>query len=359
MRAWSYVAAVVLGVVWGACADERGGAADAGPKDPSGAGQGANHDAGQDADHDAGHDADHDASGGPDGAPPDADGAHHPEPTEPSVRCASELPDDPFEGARAQRYRFEAPLDRRASVVIQRGGSMLFADEDMARAFASDDPSLGTARFTVELLAELDGDGALQLAWQGSWDEGSARLARSSEPGVYEGQAAFAGDTRGLVCWREVIEPRFRYDPASGECRSVGSERGRRALPLLYVLETGDGECNDFGAVELSTFNWPVLAGWNLRGADLARATASFATMPEADFSGARLGGFTSGYFGANGRADRHTQEPTESFPMHRTADEIAFGEIGVPMARQPPYFAWLVPCATRPLATRCVDIDR
>lgn len=271
------------------------------------------------------------------------------------VTCVSARADTTDSLADAQLFRLTAPLGEPAMVTIERGDLNLFAmDEATARSYAAPstgDNDFGRVQVEREVLAELGEDGQLHVGWSDG-EIVASKLA--SLPALFEGHGTFGAIERSVTCWGSDLTLRYRYDADSGQCTSASGTKGRNALPLLYVHETGNAECNDFGDAEISTLGWPIYAGWNLRGADLSEAGFHFAFLPDADLSGADLATIITGYFNGTGTIDAHTKLP--AFYLE-DAGSISFGDIGTKVADQGSYYAWREPCAERPLAAHCVDL--
>ncbi|MEZ4323112.1 MAG: pentapeptide repeat-containing protein [Myxococcota bacterium] len=117
-----------------------------------------------------------------------------------------------------------------------------------------------------------------------------------------------------LVCWTEDFVSPVQVDPLTGLCRGEAGEVGRISLPLPYVRETGFGQCVDFGTASLEEgdLTYPVWSGFDLRGADLSRASLFFAHIEEARFEGALLDGLEFGYATLTGSVDERTVVPSE-----------------------------------------------
>jgi len=181
--------------------------------------------------------------------------------------------------------------------------------------------------------------------------------AAPSQWGSAERQGRELGDERRRVaCWREDFATPYRYDGHDGQCRSADGDVGRHRAPLQYVRETGDGECNDFASDAIAeALDWPVFAGWNLRGAALSRASMHFALMPDADLAGAQLDGFGIGYVGINGTGDPHTTLD-ERWVRQGDLDALHLGDTGAAPGTQPPYYPWRFTCSERPRALHCED---
>jgi Pentapeptide repeats (8 copies) len=253
-------------------------------------------------------------------------------------------------GADLQAYRFEALLGGTHLVRFERGAPTLFErSAEEARARLTQEGTLGRQLLEREVELRLEA-GALV----GVWSDGELEASYDGED-FYSGQATFESDAREVVCWRVGRESRFLYDSTSGKCRDSAGALGMNILPVIYVRETGDGECNSFGEVSISTNASAIYAGLNLRGADLSRSSMIFATVPHADFSGANLDGLATGYLDANGLRDAHTRLG----PGMTDAEDgtIYFGDVGVHVDAEEPYYGWRFPCASRPLAVGCKDL--
>jgi hypothetical protein len=111
-----------------------------------------------------------------------------------------------------------------------------------------------------------------------------------------------------LTCYEPGFTPPFRYDAETGGCRNAAGESGSNDIPLAIIRETRDGECATVsGALNGSDVGYPRLVGWKLAGADLSRASLSFALLLDADLRGARLSGWEAGYVRVTAVTDAFT----------------------------------------------------
>lgn len=131
--------------------------------------------------------------------------------------------------------------------------------------------------------------------------------------GVYAGEL-FVPDGVGLeaTCWETDFTPTYTYDAESGECRDGDGEQGLNEVGLITVRETGRGECADLEGIYVNAedLGYPVLEGWDLRGANLQDGELRFAHLVDADLRGADLGGLGYGYATITGAVDEYTSLP-------------------------------------------------
>ena len=114
------------------------------------------------------------------------------------------------------------------------------------------------------------------------------------------------------VCWTSAPKPVFRYNATSGLCERGNGAPGANTHPLVYVRETGDGECTDLQGVMLNEndLSYPVLRDWNLKGANLTDAELLFAHLVNADLLGAQMSSLSYGYATISGSIDGFTVMP-------------------------------------------------
>jgi hypothetical protein len=113
------------------------------------------------------------------------------------------------------------------------------------------------------------------------------------------------------------------YDDEVGHCVDDHGDVARNTIPLAVVRETGFGECVDVGgeALNANDLGYPVLAGWNLRGAHLDTAGLSFASLIDADLRGTQLSQIAFGYAVITGTIDEATAPPA---PCTVDGDQLA-----------------------------------
>jgi hypothetical protein len=150
-------------------------------------------------------------------------------------------------------------------------------------------------------------------------------VEQTNVEGVYAGELQVP-DGVGLdaTCWETDFSPTYTYDTSSGECRDADGEQGLNEVGLITVRETGRGECADLEGRYLNQddLGYPVLEGWDLRGANLREGELRFADLVDADLRGADLTGFSYGYATIEGSVDTHSVLP-ESGNCERSDEQI------------------------------------
>ncbi len=113
----------------------------------------------------------------------------------------------------------------------------------------------------------------------------------------------------------------FLYDPAAGTCHDARGVEGLNPADPIALFVNKDEATNTYTGgiaecVDFSEFNfqdhiglaYPVLDGWNFRGAKFTKTRFFFATITKSDFAGTDLRELKYGYATLDGTGDAFTQ---------------------------------------------------
>ncbi len=128
-------------------------------------------------------------------------------------------------------------------------------------------------------------------------------------------------------CTNESLS-QYRYDPGTGRCINCVGQTGYNPVDTVQVRLTRNCECMDLSKYQLAylkegitrdnLFHYPVLEGYNFRGARMDSAQLFFAYIEKSDLSGANLATLQYGYAGVQGNTDQFTQLPKEGQCLYR-----------------------------------------
>ena len=126
---------------------------------------------------------------------------------------------------------------------------------------------------------------------------------------------------KGKECTNASLS-QYRYDPGTGKCTNCVGQAGYNPIDTVQVRLTKNCECMDLSKHELAylkegitrgnLFHYPVLEGYNFRGARMDSAQLFFALIENSDLSGANLATLQYGYASVQGNTDKFTQLPKE-----------------------------------------------
>jgi hypothetical protein len=126
------------------------------------------------------------------------------------------------------------------------------------------------------------------------WTEGTLQLTRSdaAQDYLYTGSMEFVTGSSVLAsCWSEGFVADYFYDPSIGGCINTAGLEGNNLYPAEMLRETKNGECGKFLGIELNEgdYSYPVLATYNLKGAQLEGASLNTAKLVDTQLQGVDL----------------------------------------------------------------------
>jgi hypothetical protein len=230
------------------------------------------------------------------------------------------------------------------------------SDEPLSSTWEAPD----TPRGTLQCASDLDADHYVHAVWvdldtgHGEWSHvmpWSVRLlARDRPPGVRwagpvridddgsaitvflldgvvqlpsldrlgSGQLLVDGGTVELVCWHDSLPDAVGQRPLPDLPGVLDDDcaAGRNALPLPFVRTTGVGRCADLTGAALNgeDYRYPMLLGYDLRGATLDEAQLFFADLVDVRLEGADLRDLEYGYAVIEGTVDDTSRLPDGCF---------------------------------------------
>ena len=116
----------------------------------------------------------------------------------------------------------------------------------------------------------------------------------------------------------------YHYNSTTGRCINSAGHTGLNSTSFEALMATGNGECADLSFLQevwsADHLN-ATYTGWNLKGADLNRASALNVVLKSVELSGTQLLGLKGGYSYFEGKVDKYTQLPDRNHGGHEMAD--------------------------------------